>query len=411
MNPPYVRHHLQSMSTINRFRSNFPELSFLERSADMWAYFIVKAMSHLKTGGSIGAILPWSFLQADYAKPLRVQLSEKFERIKLLTLNEEYFEHAQERIVLLWLRNFGNKCTSILISSARHVTDQITYNDLPIEKWVSNKVMYLGTDTAENILAKYKADFGFEEFGNCASVRIGVVTGADKYFIVDQQSAKRLKIKKKNLIPILTTSKEFSLLASDNLDHIKQLIKLTRADYRKYLGFLNNGRSLNVHETAHSLRRDPWYSVIVGPTPDAFFPYRISKNGFLALNRRRIQCTNSIHRIYFKNLTGIEKKWVQLSLLSYVGQLSLEVHSKTYGRGMLKIEPSSLKRTLVLKRVDRSVNPVFTQVMAELKKNNKEGAIVIATDFINAALNIPENMALETKHVLKSIQDLRLSSK
>ena len=52
----------------------------------------------------------------------------------------------------------------------------------------------------------------------------------------------------------------------------------------------------------------------------------------------------------------VEIKWKKIRLLSVVGQLSLESFSKTYGRGMLKIEPNTLKKSLVYKDNDPEVN-------------------------------------------------------
>ena len=71
MNPPYVRHHIQNTEKIESYRIAHSYLSIVNNNADLWAFFLVKAVCHLHKDGNLGAILPWAFLQADYARPLR----------------------------------------------------------------------------------------------------------------------------------------------------------------------------------------------------------------------------------------------------------------------------------------------------------------------------------------------------
>ncbi len=267
MNPPYVRHHIQNENKIKRYRKIIPELDSLNNFSDLWAYFLVKAMCHLKEGGSIGAILPWSFLQADYAQKLRADLFKKFGNIKALALTEKYFENADERVVLLWLKKFGESCGSLEMGSANTIKDTIKYSSLPLSNWSSNKVLYNGNTSTEDILFRYKNEFGFSEFKNYADVKIGVVTGADKYFIVSKSKAKELGFESRHLIPILTKSKNFSELHG-GADNLKQLIYLTERNYKKFKSFINQGKKNEYNLRAHSTLRDPWYKVKVGNIPD-----------------------------------------------------------------------------------------------------------------------------------------------
>ena len=85
----------------------------------------------------------------------------------------------------------------------------------------------------------------------------------------------------------------------------------------------------------------------------------------------------------------MEKKWIHISLISNIGQLSLETYSKTYGRGMLKIEPRSLKEALTLRKHDPVINEIYDEVQILLKANNKAKASEVATNFISKYLELP----------------------
>jgi len=409
MNPPYVRHHLLDSSLIKKIKEHFPKTKVLSNSADLWAYFMVKAFDHLKPEGSIGAILPWAFLQADYSKPLREKVSDVFGEIKILSLSDKYFEKAQERVVLVWLNNFGNKCKSIKIGSSKHISESISFNDLSLTNWLSDKVLANGESEISTLLYRFGTDFGFKRFDNYAEVKIGIVTGADEFFILDQSKIKELGFKRKYLKPIITTSKDFNEVLNNGIENLKSLVVIGKKDYALFRGFVQRGRNREFHLRAHSTLRNPWYSVKVGKTPDSFFPYRTSITPFLMMNTNGIQCTNSIHRIYFRKLTQVERKWLHVSLLSTISQLSIEVNSKTYGRGMLKIEPKSLKKSLVLVKKDRLINSVYTEVQRELKKHNKAKAVEIASNFLYEYLGVSNRLIQEVKTELARAQNTRLS--
>jgi hypothetical protein len=172
---------------------------------------------------------------------------------------------------------------------------------------------------------------------------------------------------------------------------------MTDKNADRFRNYINQGELEKHNLNSHSQRREPWYSVKTGNVPDAFFPYRVSLIPYLMLNRGNIQCTNSIHRIYFKNATNIEKKWIQVSLLSIPGQLSLEAHAKVYGCGILKIEPSSLKKALCFSSKDRSIVSVYNKLSNLLQENKKREAMKAATEFINDYLGIDAALSLQAQ--------------
>ncbi len=409
MNPPYIRHHVQKANKIKKYRSQNPELTFLENTSDLWAYFLVKAVSHLEKDGSIGAILPWAFLQADYAKPVRKWLSERFEDIQALALSNRYFESADERVIVLWLRKYLRINASIKIGSSQRIESKIEFKKLNLEDWLADRVHYSGKGDVDSLFSRLKREFAFIKLDEIAEVKIGVVTGAVDYFII--HGANLNSFKKSRLIPILTSSDEFPDFFINGKKSLPLLVSLRDKDHLVYRSFIKKGIENKYHLRSHSKLREPWYSVKVGKVADAFFPYRCKKYPFLLPNSDKVQCTNSIHRIYFKNLTDIEKKWVFVSLLSLPSQLSLELNSKTYGRGILKIEPKSLKETLVLVKNDSVVNSVYNKIISLLSRNNKEEAFEVATKFIVDYLKIPNDFLLVARKELQSIQDLRISGK
>jgi adenine-specific DNA-methyltransferase len=407
MNPPYVRHKQADTDRMDSYRKVFPDFKILHKTADLWAFFLVKTLSHLNEGGSIGAILPWSFLQADYAQPLRKFLSDNFGSISYISLSNKYFEHAEERVVLIWMKHYGTKCQSIMYSSVKELTNEIDFSELPIDVWLKPRVIFSSTTDLFHLIERLHTEFGFTEFQNHATVRIGVVTGADKFFVLKKEVATEMGFKRTHLIPIITSAKELTSLTINTEMTKKRLLDIGAVG-GEYLYYIDIGIATDLHLGAHASSREPWYAVKIGEKPDAFFPYRMSKIPFLVVSQSRMQSTNSIHRIYFKNLNDIQIKWLQISLISAFSQLSLEVLAKTYGRGVLKVEPGNLKKCLVLLKNDRRIEIVYDQVERCLLDGDKESAMQKATDFIASQLNMPNAFVLNIRRGLKEMQKNRL---
>jgi len=408
MNPPYVRHHLIDKHWREATRKELSKKVELKYTADLWTYFLVNSVKHLNKGGSIGAILPWSFIQADYAQTIRAFLVHNFSEINLLTLGAKYFENAKERVILVWLRNYGEAAKWVNIANSKEVSEDVPFRKISLEKFKTKKVVFYARQSQESNLDRYIDNYGFSRFQDHADVRIGVVTGADGYFICSKEEARKNGFYRENLVPIFTTSKEFKGLSTHQETTYKYLLQLTEDNCDKFEKYISLGIDANLHLRSHSLRRRPWFKVNVHQMPNAFFPYRMSKLPYLVLNSADAQSTNSIHRIYFRGLTDTEIKWIQISLMSGIGQLSLEIESKTYGRGMLKIEPSSLKRAIVYKSSDPSINLIHSKVNSLLLSGNKQDAMLASTNFLRDKLNLPPKLVNITMSDLLDVQGRRL---
>lgn len=411
MNPPYVRHHYLHKDKISHYQNVIKEVLPLKRTSDLWAYFIVKATTHLKYNGSIGAILPWSFLHAEYSVELRKWLTSSFSEIKVLALGANLFNDAKERVVLVWMKGYGITNKNIFISTANHPNDHVKYHSISREFFTRNHVSISFSDDALEILEKYKSQYGFDNFDNYADISIGVVTGADNFFIKNEDELSAIGLDVNGKIPIFTNSTQLCGFSINGNMPDRRLLVITKDNASKFKDYIKNGESERYHLRAHSQRREPWYTVRTGNIPDAFFPYRVSLIPYLVLNSSNIQCTNSIHRVYFKKITPTEKKWIQVSLLSIPGQLSIEANSRVYGSGVLKIEPSSLRKAICFSSKGRSIDGVYNQISRLLHVNNRKEAMRVATDFIEESLGIERRLSIQAETVYEELLSCRKKKK
>ena len=256
------------------------------------------------------------------------------------------------------------------------------------------------------LLNKFKSEYSFEEFRNYADIKIGIVTGADKFFILNSEEIGIENLIVKKSIPIIKSSKEISGLFFNGYIPNKKLIILNKEFNQKYI---EKGEEKEFNKREHSIRRNPWFIPKLGKIPDAFFPYRIDEYPFLVINdSKKLQSTNSVHRIYFnKNITDNMKRWIQISQLSYVAQLSLEINSKIYGNGVLKIEPKSLYSSLVYKGNTKLSKSIYSDINFLLINSKKLKAIELASEFIFDKLEVSDNLANSSKKYFEKMRNCR----
>lgn len=410
MNPPYVRYHRLSKANRDTYAA-FAKNTFnitIQSKPDLWFYFLLKSLLYLKKNGAVAAILPRSFLQADFAMPLRKLLMNKFEHVRVLSVGQGCFNETQERVILLWLFGFGEKAKKIEFSYISSLQESISYEEIEQESWIRGKGSLASVCEINDLLREYASKYDFTRFGDYADVKIGIVTGANKFFVVDSEHPLVKGAKGIETVPILTSCKEFHGLHFNGYKPDVLLLNFHSRLSRKGLDYIAFGEGRKYNLRAHALNRNPWYSLDIENLPDAFFPYRATYIPYLAFNDSWLRCTNSIHRIYFSSsITESQKRWIQLSLLSYIGQLSLEYYSKIYGSGVLKIEPGKLKEILVSKGKGKISNKDYAKVEDLVSKGRKLDAVKISTQIINEKLGISRTLASQTRRLYQKLSTQR----
>jgi hypothetical protein len=106
----------------------------------------------------------------------------------------------------------------------------------------------------------------------------------------------------------------------------------------------------------------------------------------MVLNNVAINSTNSIHRIFFHSTISPQiRKLITVSLCTTFSQLSAEHVGRSYGSGVLKIEPSEATRIRLILPKDKTVehtDAAFSQIDACFRKGDSEGAQQVANMFI-----------------------------
>jgi adenine-specific DNA-methyltransferase len=422
-NPPYIRHHSLSTDQVGKAKKATSAGGYeVPRAADYWVYFVFHSLAFLRSGGRLGLVLPTSFLSAKYASGLRSVISSHFNNTKIVLVEERLFKDAQEGTVLVladgW--NQPKHTTFLAVSTAASVaemsrTASVVERPMPLDGNIPGWKKVLLSDEANSLMERFDRRGDLVQLGSIARIGIGVVTGANDFFVLKPSKASELDIQSRYLTPIIHSSTCLNnlVLATSDVDRLQRddvesllLTPPTQVRSQAVARYLRSRMARTARQSSQCKARQPWYVVTNLEPSDALLTYVNGTNARLVLNRARALCTNSVHRVWWKEkLTQQQQRLIALSSMTTLTAVSAEICGRTYGGGVLKLEPSEAARVLVLnpKRIAPLVDSAFTAVCKLLSTGKVDEATQRADEAVLAGL-----IELTTREitVLRSARDL-----
>lgn len=402
-NPPYIKAN-RCDSSCKEWAHKHKEFSNIDKRADLWVYFLLKSLTHLRKGGTLAAVLPWAFIQANYSSAIRRILLENFQSIHVQVLTKSHFVDTTQKVVLLWLSGKGakNKAIKICISDELKNRSKIRFAEIDESMWISG----LGIRIPQ--VDKINVDNEDVRFlGDLCDIKIGLVPGATSFFIKTLEQMRKENVSEEDCQSIVTSTRDVGSLVLQEKTGLRRILTITDKDAERYRELIEVGEKNGFHERRHCKNRKCWYSIIVPRhAPDAFFSYRSSSIPLFTINKVGVWCTNALHAIFFhrNNVSENQIQWIQLSLLSAFSLLDIELLAKTYGKDVLKIEPSALKKVWVY-CPNKPIDAVIVQeIDALLKSGDRDKVVLVATRYVLNDMKLAEN---QKKNIIDSYNLLR----
>ncbi len=368
-NPPYVRLHTMDMASREAARRSLPEGHRLDAKASLWAYFPIHAFKFLKAGGRMSWILPETLLHSDYGKQMLRWAAQNFSRCIAVSLRERCFEvdGAKERVVILLLEGAGTPAVRetemVEYQSAAECINalaRMAQNDSPgLPQLNGHAVPHLVSSEAAAAAAALEESGDFTRLGDLATIRIGVVTGDNRFFVMSDQQRKAAKLNARHFKPVVSRFADLG----DGLEHGRVVVRHGPFDQetrnlllcpkpesidKNLLSFLAGYSEDEIKSNKTMQKRAHWQCPALGQVPHAFLRYMGKSAPRLVLNTAQSYCTNTIHGVFFKDgITQDKQRAICLALHSSYCQLSAEFEGRQYGSGVLKLEPSEAARLSV----------------------------------------------------------------
>lgn len=352
-NPPFIRYQEQTGESRRRAVGvAFAQGVRLSRLASSWAPVLVHSAAFLKPGGRLAMVLPAELLTVHYAEPVRRWLRERFGSVTLVMFDRLQFDDALESVVLLLAQGTGG-CESFSLAYVNDAEDLSKlgfadgYSVTPAQdgKWTDMLLPLSRRRLYHKVTAEH-----FETLSFYGSPELGTVTGANKFFTLSEPTRVEWGLAEEQLARICPPGTRhlkkttFSLADWRALRDAGERVWLLRPDaedssdvLRRYVAL---GEADGV-DTAYKCQiRNPWWRPPCVDPPDLFFTYMSHRYPRLITNSAGVSFVNSMHGVRLKaGLTSVPKAALPLLALNSVTMLGAELHGRSYGGGILKMEP------------------------------------------------------------------------
>ena len=356
-NPPYVRY--QSFSGEARRKAQAIALQQgvrLDGLASSWAAFVVHAASFLKPEGRLGLVLPAELLTVNYAGPVRRFLMQRFAKVRLVLFENLVFPGVLEEVLLLLAEGKGptdhcEVCQAKDLTSLRDLKGANWSPRNPEQKWIDG----LLPPEAAVLHEQLRSSASFSALLEWGKAELGAVTGNNKYFTLSRETVSRLQLPERELLRICPPSSR----------HLRGLSfpdaswqEMAEAGDRAYLFFpdpkrpsmaarryIQEGEEQGVDQAYKCRVRSPWWRVPLARVPDLFLTYMNHDTPRLVANEARVLHLNSVHGVTLQgDRRQIGQDLLPIGMLNSLTLLGAELVGRSYGGGILKIEPKEAGR-------------------------------------------------------------------
>lgn len=368
-NPPFIRY--QNFAGTSRRRALESALRLgvrLTQLTSSWAPFLLHAVQFLRPGGDLAMVVPAEILRTNYGLTTLRALLGCFGTVSLYAFEENLFPDAQEETCLLLSEGYGSSCQRVWLvplGSAADGAREIGAGYGPragagVEFAEQNLVHFAEAflrPVERRAWQRVRRQAGVCTLASVAAVTNGYVSGDNDFFHRRSEEATAAGYPATWLFPAARSSKSLlglhftredlrALEARGTAHHL--LVPqddLFSADPEPLTRWIREGETRGTPERYKCRVRQPWWRVPGLARADVLVGYMAGSRPRAAVNSARAYYSNSLHGL--KLCPGVPPELVALGLHSTLALLSLEMEGRSYGGGVLKVEPRELDRVVI----------------------------------------------------------------
>jgi len=332
-NPPFVRYQylpekLQVRAERMHRRLGLP----FTRHTNLWVPFVVASLALLREGGRLAMVVPAELLHVLHARAAREALLAWCSRVEIVEPHET-FDGTLQGVVLL-LAEKGRGPAELIVGGTRTSAQEGKWTSALLDAEIRDRL----ADAAARV----------PRFRELADVDVGIVTGANDFFLVDDATVRSYGLRR-CAKPMFGRSEHVPGVIYDRETHqanrrrgLPTNFLALDARARRYLAL---GEALGLPRRYKCRIRDPWWRVpSVWPAPVAMLK-RSHDLPRLVLNRMRALTTDTAYRV--RPFRGVSAQRLCASFVNSLTALSAELEGRHYGGGVLELVPSEIERLLI----------------------------------------------------------------
>lgn len=195
----------------------------------------------------------------------------------------------------------------------------------------------------------------FEPLQRWGETSLGMVTGNNRYFTLSAARVRELELNERELLRICPPWSRHLRGLNFTERTWREMLDAGSAGYlfdppaknvsASALAYIKQGEAVDVDDAYKCRVRSPWWKVPRVSAPDAFLTYMNHDTPRLVTNRAAIHYLNSIHGVTFSaERRQVAMDLLPLAMLNSITLLGSELVGRSYGGGMLKLEPKEADR-------------------------------------------------------------------
>ncbi|WP_282063927.1 N-6 DNA methylase [Roseobacter litoralis] len=365
-NPPFIRYQYLPPLFQDRAQAIFEKLGCkFTKHTNAWVSFILASFELLRPGGRLAMVVPAEIIHVMHAQSLRSYLGENARRLVVVDPEELWFEGTLQGAVLLMAekkRRKSDYAEGLGIYPVRgrdflNLDPEDVFNGTaPINgktvegKWTRALLAPSSRDLLDELIEAKVA----RRFDDIAQVDVGIVTGANKFFLVQDETVARFKLQKW-AHPMFGRSEHCPGVVYDEDQHQANAatgkptnfiwfqdtsVEKTAAGRR----YIQQGEDENLHTRYKCRIRKVWYSVPSVYSTEVGMLKRSHDTPRLILNKIGAYTTDTAYRIRSKEGTADQLVY---GFLNGLTALSAELEGRHYGGGVLELVPSEIEKLLL----------------------------------------------------------------
>jgi len=374
-NPPFIRYqYLPADFQANAERVFNRSGCRFTKHTNAWVPFVLAAMDLLRPGGRLAMVVPSEIVHVIHAQPLRTYLVRQCRRIVIVDPQEIWFEGTLQGAVLLLAEKKAGSDTPGEGLGIHRVAGRDFMREDPEDVFRAPRAIdgrtlqgkwtrALAPAATLSILDAVEADPRFCRFAEVAKVDVGIVTGANKFFLVTDDVVRRYGLQRW-AHPMFGRSDHCPGVIYDTAQHTRNaavgkptnFLWLDRSVEGSAQGraYIAAGEREHLHERYKCRIRNPWYTVPSVYATEVGMLKRSHDTPRLILNRAGAYTTDTAYRIRTQRGTADALVYGFCNSLT---ALSAELEGRHYGGGVLELVPSEIEK-LLLPAPDRATPDV-----------------------------------------------------
>jgi adenine-specific DNA-methyltransferase len=342
-NPPYLA--IRNLPPGMRERAaSIQDLSgsFIGAASNVWYAFVVRAVNLLREGGALAFVLPSAAEYADYSRPMRESIRQKFSELEVFRCKRPLFDSVQEGTVVAIARGYkecGFRFARKLYATPERLISGLTNSRTSLAECPTASV----SQRDKTIL-----------FSKIGKIRLGGVTGDAKYFVLTEKERQALKLPVASCKRVLTRARHLcsSVVSDNSWDRLRCAgervwlfhPRMKDLENRYVSKYLLEGEC---NRSGFKVRsREPWYSTPLPSEVHGFMSGMSRFGPWICINQSmRLNATNTLYVITFDASIEANLRFAYaLALLTSAVQKQLRKAERRYADGLRKFEPGAIAR-------------------------------------------------------------------